>query len=65
MLAMHQNGAYTVAQDESSCVVFGMPHRAILAGGVSTSIPLSEISKEICEHIFPQAPIEDLEVLKT
>ena len=51
MLAMHQKGSFTVAQDEASSVVFGMPHKAILAGGVSAVLPLSEIPKEVCEHI--------------
>jgi two-component system, chemotaxis family, protein-glutamate methylesterase/glutaminase len=34
MLAMKQAGAQTIAQDEKSCVVFGMPKEAIKAGGV-------------------------------
>jgi two-component system chemotaxis response regulator CheB len=51
MLALHQRGAYTIAQDESSCVVFGMPQKAILAGGVSKILPLQDISKEVCERI--------------
>jgi len=52
MLAMYQNGAHTIAQDESSCVVFGMPQKAILAGGVSSVIPLSQISREVCDTIY-------------
>lgn len=51
MLAMNQKGAYTIAQDESTCVVFGMPQKAVLAGGVSKVLPLQEISKEVCERI--------------
>lgn len=43
LLAMHNKGTYTIAQDESSCVVFGMPRRAIMAGGVSKILPLKEI----------------------
>ncbi|HEY3406032.1 MAG TPA: chemotaxis response regulator protein-glutamate methylesterase [Ohtaekwangia sp.] len=50
MLAMHQRGAYTIAQDESSSVVFGMPQKAILAGGVSTVLPLKDIAREVCDH---------------
>lgn len=44
MLEMSQNGAYTIAQDEASCVVFGMPRQAILCGGVREVAPLSDIA---------------------
>lgn len=54
MLAMHQRGAYTIAQDESTSVVFGMPHKAILAGGVSRVLPLNEISSAVCDWISLQ-----------
>ncbi|MBF0162537.1 MAG: chemotaxis response regulator protein-glutamate methylesterase [Magnetococcales bacterium] len=43
LLAMKQAGARTLAQDEASCVVFGMPKMAIKAGGVDQTLPLSEI----------------------
>lgn len=43
MLEMHQNGAYTIAQDENSCVVFGMPKEAIQLGGVDKVLPLTHI----------------------
>jgi len=51
MLAMHQKGAHTIAQDEFSSVVFGMPQKAILAGGVSIVLPLSQISREVCDTL--------------
>ena len=44
MLEMAQHGAYAIAQDEASCVVFGMPRQAIAAGGVREIAPLSEIA---------------------
>ncbi|HEX2545916.1 MAG TPA: chemotaxis response regulator protein-glutamate methylesterase [Ramlibacter sp.] len=44
MLEMSQQGAHTIAQDEASCVVFGMPRQAIAAGGVREIAALSEIS---------------------
>ena len=51
MLAMYNKGAYTFAQDETSCVVFGMPQRAIAAGGVTRILPISEMATEVCEHV--------------
>jgi two-component system chemotaxis response regulator CheB len=44
---MHDAGAFTIAQDEASCVVFGMPKEAIAAGGVSKVLPLEEIAPKI------------------
>lgn len=43
MLEMHQAGAHTIAQDEKSCVVFGMPKEAIAMGGVDKILPLKSI----------------------
>ena len=40
-------GAYTIAQDEASCVVFGMPQEAIKTGGVDKILPLFKIAPEI------------------
>ncbi|SIR34420.1 two-component system, chemotaxis family, response regulator CheB [Rhizobium sp. RU20A] len=47
MLEMHQAGAYTVAQDEASSVVFGMPKEAIARGGVAKILPLNLLAAEI------------------
>jgi two-component system chemotaxis response regulator CheB len=44
LLTMRQAGAYTVAQDEESCIVFGMPKEAIELGGAATVLPLDEIA---------------------
>ena len=41
LLKMKQAGARTVAQDEASCVVFGMPREAIRAGAVDRVVPLA------------------------
>jgi two-component system chemotaxis response regulator CheB len=43
MLEIHQAGGHTIAQDEASCVVFGMPKEAINLGGVDKIQPLSKI----------------------
>ncbi len=47
MKEMHDAGAQTVAEDESTCVVFGMPKVAIDLGGVDKIVPLDRIPQEI------------------
>jgi two-component system chemotaxis response regulator CheB len=51
MAAMHQAGAYTIAQDEASCVVFGMPKEAIKAGGVDKVLPLPDIAAAMLARV--------------
>ncbi|MDH4152841.1 MAG: chemotaxis response regulator protein-glutamate methylesterase [Nitrospira sp.] len=51
MLTMKQAGAFTIAQDEASCVVFGMPKEAIKFGGVDKVLPLGEIAGAILSHV--------------
>ena len=46
MLEMKSAGATNLAQDEASCVVFGMPHEAIKLGGVAKILPLEKLSEE-------------------
>jgi two-component system chemotaxis response regulator CheB len=41
---MKEAGATTIAQDEASCIVFGMPKEAISRGGVSVVVPLEQIA---------------------
>ncbi|MBX3619737.1 MAG: chemotaxis response regulator protein-glutamate methylesterase [Rhizobacter sp.] len=47
LLEMRNLGARTLAQDEDSCVVFGMPKEAIKRGGVERVVPLAGIAGEI------------------
>lgn len=49
MKELYDNGAYTVAQDEKSCVVFGMPKKAIEAGAVKKICSLDKIASYILE----------------
>ncbi len=49
MKELFDNGAYTVAQDEKSCVVFGMPAKAIAKGAVKDIVALDEISQYIID----------------
>jgi two-component system, chemotaxis family, protein-glutamate methylesterase/glutaminase len=46
MLKMHQAGARNIAQDEASCVVFGMPKVAFERGGAKKLVPLRQIVSE-------------------
>jgi two-component system, chemotaxis family, protein-glutamate methylesterase/glutaminase len=50
MLSMHRLGAPTIAQDEASCAVFGMPKAAIDAGIVDDVVPLARIAHAIAER---------------
>jgi two-component system chemotaxis response regulator CheB len=44
---MHDAGSTTIAQDEASCVVFGMPKEAIARGATDRVLPLEQLSAEI------------------
>lgn len=55
MKEMHNAGALTIAQDEASCVVYGMPKEAVKLGGVDGILPLSAILQ-----IIMQAPTRAL-----
>lgn len=48
---MRQAGAYTFAQDEASCIVFGMPREAIALGGVDEVRPLHEMAGAVLAHL--------------
>jgi two-component system chemotaxis response regulator CheB len=50
MLEMKEAGAYTIAQDEATSVVFGMPHEAIKRGGVDKILPLKSIAPFIVQE---------------
>jgi two-component system chemotaxis response regulator CheB len=45
--AIRQGGGYTIAQDEATSVVYGMPRRAVEVGGVDVSLPIEQIAGEI------------------
>lgn len=47
MLEMKNSGAFTIAQDEATSVVFGMPNEAIKNGGIRKILPLEKISAEV------------------
>ena len=47
MKEMFDAGAVTIAQDEATCVVYGMPHEAVKLGGVNKIMPLQNIAAEV------------------
>lgn len=51
LLQMKQAGAYTIAQNESTCVVFGMPKEAIQAGAVDVVLPLGDIPNALLRQL--------------
>jgi two-component system chemotaxis response regulator CheB len=50
MAEMKEAGAYTIGQDEASCVVFGMPKEAIKLGAVDRVVGLEGIARVILDH---------------
>lgn len=52
MLEMKNNGAFNIAQDEKSCVVFGMPKEAIKLGGVNKVESLENIPSLIVKQLI-------------
>ncbi len=51
MKEMRDAGAYNLAQDEASCVVFGMPREAIAAGACQEVLPVKRIAQHLIEHL--------------
>ena len=51
LLKMRQAGAYTIGQDEATCVVYGMPCVAFKNGAVMKQLPLDRIAEEIISKV--------------
>ena len=51
MLHMKEAGAYTIAQDEASCVVYGMPKEAVKMNSVAKVLPLDDIPEELVKRV--------------
>ncbi len=51
MREMRDAGSYNIAQDEASCVVFGMPREAIAAGAVDEVLPVTSIAGRLLEKL--------------
>jgi two-component system chemotaxis response regulator CheB len=48
---MRKAGARTVAQDEDSCVVYGMPKEAVKRGAVERTVALKAMDREILQQL--------------
>jgi len=55
LLEMRNVGAHTLAQDEETCVVYGMPREAVKCGAVEKSVPLSAIGREILSESYSRS----------
>lgn len=55
MLAMRNAGAFTIAQSEKSCVVFGMPREAIALGGACEVVDVEDIAQVMLKNVVGQA----------
>jgi two-component system chemotaxis response regulator CheB len=51
MLEMRQAGAYNFAQDEETCVVFGMPKEAIAVGAVDEIVPILDMAQRVLSRL--------------
>jgi len=51
LLQMREAGAHTIAQDEQSCVVYGMPREAVELGAAQSVLPLSRISGHLLHQV--------------
>lgn len=56
LLEMRSAGAYGIAQDEASCVVFGMPREAIVRGAVDEIVPLHRLGSAIVRRMYQLHP---------
>jgi len=51
LLEMRNAGSHTIAQDEETCVVFGMPREAIAIGGACEVQPLQNVARRVLEYL--------------
>ncbi|NOY66754.1 MAG: chemotaxis-specific protein-glutamate methyltransferase CheB [Gammaproteobacteria bacterium] len=51
LLSLLNTGAYTIAQDEDSCAVFGMPRAAIKLNAAENILPIDQIADNILQHL--------------
>lgn len=54
LLAMRNAGAHTIAQDEASCVVYGMPREAVAMNAACQVLPLNKIGQQLLKYALPK-----------
>ncbi len=59
LLALRETGAATLAQDEASCVVYGMPKEAVARGAVDEVVPLNLMANAIQTKVKKLALIKE------
>ncbi len=58
MLEMRQAGAYNFAQDEATCVVFGMPREAISIGAVDEVVPIQDMAQKVLQRLIANGGVK-------
>ena len=56
LLELRRAGARTFAQDEATCVVYGMPREAAAIGAVDDSAPLQDLARRVLDALGPSRP---------
>jgi len=51
MLEMRQAGSYNLAQDEATCVVYGMPREAVAVGAVDEIVPIQDMAQRVLDRL--------------
>jgi two-component system chemotaxis response regulator CheB len=57
LLRLRNQGGFTIAEHESTAVVYGMPGEAVRLGGVCESLPLPEIAPRILDLTFSKKEV--------
>jgi two-component system chemotaxis response regulator CheB len=57
MLEMRQAGAYNFAQDEATCVVYGMPREAVAVGAVDEIVPIQDMAQKVLQRLISSGGI--------
>jgi two-component system chemotaxis response regulator CheB len=60
LLAMRASGAYTLAEHEKSCVVYGMPREAVKLDAAEKVVPLPQMAPSILKALLPQQVAEQV-----
>lgn len=56
LLEMKQAGARTIAQDEATCIVYGMPREAVMLGAADDIVPLDRIASRLLDYAAMDEP---------